>query len=300
MESITNIFDRAGTYLTTIGVADFIDIIIVAFLIYRAIAIVRKSSFINLAKGLLLFLVALWLSEIFGLIMIHFFLRRAVELGVIALVIIFQPEARRVLERVGSRLTTHRGRTAGVMELCIEETVKACADMSASRTGALIVFERAVSLASVCETGTYIKADTSAELLENLFFKNTPLHDGAVVIREGRIEAAGCILPRTKRKNISKDLGMRHRAAMGQAEESDALVVVVSEETGAISIALEESPTYMEGLKRHLSKDELQKIRTDNLIPKEKPEKRTGIKYWLKGFFTENGADNENKDQKTV
>ena len=300
MESVTNLIDRAGTYLTTIGVADFIDIIIVAFLIYRAIGIVRKSNFLYLAKGLLLILLALWVSEIFGLIMIHYFLRRTVELGVIALVIIFQPELRRVLERVGRRLTTHRSSAASVMEGCIEETVRACGDLSASATGALIAFERDVSLAAVCATGTAIDADTSAELLENLFFKNTPLHDGAVIIREGRIAAAGCILPLTERKNVSKELGLRHRAAMGLAEGSDALVVVVSEETGAISAALEEDAQRLEGLKRHLSAEELRKILTDNLVPKEKPDNRKDVKNWLKSFFTDSEVDNENEDQKTV
>ena len=221
METITNALSRAGSYLTTIGIWDFVDILIVAFLIYRAIWFIRKSNFINLAKGLILILVVLWASEFFGLIMINYILRKAVELGVIALVILFQPELRRVLERVGSTLNTKRGGAAGVMEECIEQTVRACMDMAATTppTGALIAFERGVSLAPVCATGTVIKADTSAELLENLFYKNTPLHDGAVIIRDGRIEAAGCMLPLTQRTNVSKDLGMRHRAALGLSED---------------------------------------------------------------------------------
>ena len=311
MEAITNALSRAGSYLTTIGVWDFVDILIVAFLIYRAIWFIRKSNFINLAKGLILILVALWASEFFGLIMINYILRKAVELGVIALVILFQPELRRLLERVGSTLNTRRGGTAGVMEECIEQTVRACMDMAATKppTGALIAFERGVSLAPVCATGTVIKADTSAELLENLFFKNTPLHDGAVIIRDGRIEAAGCVLPLTQRTNVSKDLGMRHRAALGLSEESDALVVV-SEQTGAISVALnetdlgrrmsEEDPERREGLKRHLNGTELRKVLMENLIPAEKPDNKPRVKNWLKGLFTEGEVDNENEDQKTV
>ncbi len=300
MESITNILDRAGSYLTTIGVADFIDILIVAFLLYRAIRFVRNSRFITLAKGLLLILLALWVSELFSLIMIKYILRRVVELGAIALVIIFQPELRRVLERVGSTLDRRRVGAVGVLEECIEETVRACVDMSATRTGALIAFERGVSLTAVSATGTFVNADTSAELLENLFFKNTPLHDGAVIIKEGRIEAAGCILPLTQRKNVSKDLGLRHRAAMGLGEESDALIVVVSEETGAISVALEEDSQRREGLKRHLSEEELRKVLRDNLIPKEKPDNRKEVKNWLKSLFAGGEVDNENKDQKTL
>ena len=312
METITNALSRAGSYLTTIGIWDFVDILIVAFLIYRAIWFIRKSNFINLAKGLILILVVLWASEFFGLIMINYILRKAVELGVIALVILFQPELRRVLERVGSTLNTRRGGAAGVMEECIEQTVRACMDMAATTppTGALIAFERGVSLAPVCATGTVIKADTSAELLENLFFKNTPLHDGAVIIRDGRIEAAGCMLPLTQRTNVSKDLGMRHRAALGLSEESDALVGVVSEQTGAVSVALnerdllhrrnDEDPERREGLKRHLNGTELRKVLMENLMPAEKPDSKTGFKKRLKSIFTEGEVDNENEDQKTV
>ncbi len=292
MESITTILDLAGSYLTTMGIADFIDILIVAFLLYRAIWFVRNSRFITLAKGLLLILLALWISELFGLIMIKYILRRVVELGAIALVIIFQPELRRVLERVGSTLDRRRVGAAGALEACIDETVRACMEMSATKTGALIAFERGVSLTTVSATGTFLDADTSAELLENLFFKNTPLHDGAVIIREGRIEAAGCILPLTQRKNVSKDLGLRHRAAMGLSEESDALIVVVSEETGASSVALEEDTRRWEGLKRHLSEEELRRVLRDNLIPKEKPDNRTGVKNWVKCLFAGGEVDN--------
>ena len=297
MDTITNALSRAGSYLTTIGISDFIDIIIVAFLIYRAIGFVRKSNFINLAKGMFLLLIALWASEFFGLIMIKYILRRAVELGAIALVIIFQPELRRLLERVGSSLNTRRAGGVDVIRDCVEQTVRACMDMSATKppTGALIVFERGVSLAAVISTGTIINADTSTDLLMNLFFKNSPLHDGAVIIRDGRIEAAGCMLPLTGRANLSRDLGMRHRAALGVCEESDAMVVVVSEQTGAVSVALNKGE-----LKRHLSEDELRRVLTENLISEDNTDTRTGVKNWLKGLFTGGEIDNENENQKTV
>ena len=208
METITNALSRAGNYMATIGISDFIDIIIVAFLIYRTIWFIRKSSFINLAKGLFLVLIALWAAEFFDLIMINYILRKAVELGMIALVILFQPELRRLLERMGSTLNTNLGNTGTDMTRAISEVVQACGDMSATRTGALIAFERNVSLSPIIGTGSVVNADTNAELLKNLFFKNAPLHDGAVILRDSRIEAAGCVLPLTQNQNLSKSLNL--------------------------------------------------------------------------------------------
>lgn len=289
MESITNLLSRAGNYLTTIGISDFIDILIVAFLIYRVIWFVRKSNFGNLAKGLLLLLLALWLSGVFGLIMINYILRRAVELGMIAVVILFQPELRRLLERVGSSFNRNHNAAGSVMNAAIEQTVQACCEMSASKTGALIAFERKVPLGPVIATGTVVNADTNAELLKNLFFNKAPLHDGAVIIRDARIEAAGCVLPLTRLINLSKDLGMRHRAALGLSEQTDALVIVVSEETGNISLAIEGT------LKRHQDEESLKKILTENLIAVEKQDDKTGILYMVRNFFK--GIDHEDESK---
>ena len=289
MESITNLLSRAGNYLTTIGISDFIDILIVAFLIYRVIWFVRKSNFGNLAKGLLLLLLALWLSGVFGLIMINYILRRAVELGMIAVVILFQPELRRLLERVGSSFNRNHNAAGSVMNAAIEQTVQACCEMSASKTGALIAFERKVPLGPVIATGTVVNADTNAELLKNLFFNKAPLHDGAVIIRDARIEAAGCVLPLTRLINLSKDLGMRHRAALGLSEQTDALVIVVSEETGNISLAIEGA------LKRHQDEESLKKILTENLIAVEKQDDKTGILYMVRNFFK--GIDHEDESK---
>ena len=225
MDSITNLLSRAGNYLTTIGISDFIDILIVAFLIYRVIWFVKKSNFVNLAKGLLLILIVLWLSGEFGLIMINYILRRAVELGMIAFVILFQPELRRLLERVGSSFNRNHNAAGSVMNTAIDQTVQACCDMADSKTGALIAFERKVPLGPVIATGTVINADVNAELIKNLFFNKAPLHDGAVIVRDGRVEAAGCVLPLTQAMNLSKDLGMRHRAGLGLSEQSDAVVL---------------------------------------------------------------------------
>ena len=294
MERITNVLGRAGSYLTTIGIADFIDILIVAYLIYRLIWFVRKSNFINFAKGLILLLIALWASGFFGLNMINYILRKGVELGMIALVILFQPELRRVLERMGSTLNTGRSDSGTYMARALSQTVQACADMAASKTGALLAFERNVSLSPVISTGSVINADANTELIKNLFFNKAPLHDGAVILRDGRIEAAGCVLPLTQSKNLSKELGMRHRAGLGLSEQSDAVVVIVSEETGSISVAIDGM------LKRHLSQTELAKVLSEELIHEEKAPARYDFKTMLENFFKGNEHDDENESEKTV
>ncbi len=287
MDKITNALGRAGNYLATMGIADFIDIIIVAYLIYRIIWFIRKSSFINLAKGLILVLVALWASEFFGLIMLSYILRKTVELGVIALVILFQPELRRLLERMGSTLNTNIGGSSTDMTRAISEVAQACGDMAATNTGALLVFERKVSLLPVVGTGSVVNADTNAELIKNLFFKNAPLHDGAVIMRDARIEAAGCVLPLSKNQNLSRDLGTRHRAGLGVSEESDAIAVIVSEERGDISAAIDGQ------LKRHLSPGQLAAFLTKELIHEEKKDDKAGLWKEIKSFFRANDDDSE-------
>ncbi len=289
MESISNVLGRAGIYLTTIGISDFIDIIIVSFLIYRAIWFIRQSSFINLAKGLILVLAALWASEFFGLIMINYIMRKAVELGMIALVILFQPELRRLLERMGSTLNTNIGGSGSQMTRAIIQVVQACSEMAAKRTGALLAFERGVSLSSIVSTGSVIDAECNAELIKNLFYDKAPLHDGAVIMRNGRIEAAGCVLPLTQKKNLSKDLGMRHRAGIGLSEQTDAVVVIVSEETGAISVSVGGL------LKRHISASELGKILSEQLIHEERNINKHGWLTTVKKFFKPSEDENENK-----
>lgn len=256
--------------LQSIGITDFIDIIIVAFLIYRLTWFLRRTNSNNLVQGLLLLLVVFWLSDAFHLTMINILLRKAVELGLIALIILFQPELRRLLERMGSSF--HSGKTASstTMETAIAQTVVSCRDMSASHTGALMIFERGVNLNNIIATGTVVNADVTAELVKNIFFNKAPLHDGAMVIREGRIAAAGCVLPLTQNNTLSKELGMRHRAGIGLSEQCDAVVVIVSEETGAISVSIDGS------LKRHLTEEALGKLLHSELIlDEDKQEKRS-------------------------
>ena len=290
MEVFSNGLSRSVNYLSTMGISDFLDIIIVAYLIYKAIGFVRRTNSNNLAKGLVVFLLALWGSDIFSLTMINFLLRKTAELGLIALLILFQPELRRLLERMGSGFASGRSSSGTVMDSAISQTVQACCDMSDSKTGALIIFERGVALNSIISTGTVINADTTAELLKNMFFNKAPLHDGAVIIRDGRIAAAGCVLPLTQRTNLSKDLGMRHRAGIGLSEESDAVIIVVSEETGAISAAMDGM------LKRHLSGEALDKLLRSELIRTEKH----GLIDNIRNFFKVNANVDEKQDEENL
>ncbi len=294
MEVFSNGLSRSVNYLSTMGISDFLDIIIVAYLIYKAIGFVRRTNSNNLAKGLVVFLLALWGSDIFSLTMINFLLRKTAELGLIALLILFQPELRRLLERMGSGFASGRSSSGTVMDSAISQTVQACCDMSASKTGALIIFERGVALNSIISTGTVINADTTAELLKNMFFNKAPLHDGAVIIRDGRIAAAGCVLPLTQRTNLSKDLGMRHRAGIGLSEESDAVVIVVSEETGAISAAMDGM------LKRHLSGEALDKLLRSELIREEDSTEKHGLIDNIRNFFKVNANVDEKQDEENL
>ena len=184
----------------------------------------------------------------------------------LALIILFQPEIRRILEQVGSRRFTAffiHTEAAGVMEQAIGQTVLACTEMSQSRTGVLIVFEREILLDDMVRSGTVLDAAVSSELLKNIFFVKAPMHDGAVIVRHGRVLGAGCMLPLSKNVNLSRDLGMRHRAGIGMSENSDAVVVIVSEETGSISVAIGGM------LKRHLKPETLENLLRNELLPRE-------------------------------
>lgn len=294
MDALSNSLSGPVNYLLTIGISDFVDIIIVAYLIYKAIWFLRKTNSYNLAQGLLILLIVLWLSEVFGLTMINNLLRKAVELGLIALLILFQPELRRMLERMGSSIHSGKAASSTAMDMAIAQTVLACKDMSASKTGALIIFERSVNLNNIMSTGTIINADTTAELIKNIFFNKAPLHDGALIVREGRIAAAGCVLPLTHSTNLSKDLGMRHRAGIGLSEQSDAVVIIVSEETGSISVAMDGM------LKRHLNEPMLDKLLHSELILEEDEQDKRSIKYYINKLLgSDTNGENKN-DEKTL
>ena len=257
--------------LQTAGIMDVVDVLIVAYIIYRMMKLLKDTSAARLAKGIIVLGLALLLSSWLGLTSISYILRTAVYYAPFVLVIIFQPELRRLLEQLGkgnlSRLLVPAN-DPDEIEAAISATVSACADMSKTKTGVLIVFERKERLGEIAATGTLLDADPSPELLKNIFFKNSPLHDGALIMRAGKIYAAGCVLPLSGSQTLSRDLGTRHRAAVGMSESSDSVLVVVSEETGAISVAIGGM------LKRHLSPEVLKKVLESELLEPEKSDKR--------------------------
>ena len=272
MESnVADIVAMIGRYLLSIQFAGYLDIAVMVYVLYRALLLVRKTRAVSLLKGLLVFLAVLLISTVFQLHGINYIMNRLVDWGVLALIILFQPEIRRILEQMGSRrfmaiLTPTV--SAGLMEQMISQTVLACTEMSQSRTGALIVFEREIKLDELVRSGTVLDASVSGELLKNIFFVKAPLHDGAVIVRNGRILGAGCVLPLSKNVNLSRDLGTRHRAGIGMSENSDAVVVIVSEETGTISVANGGM------LKRHLKAETLENLLRNELLTADDTEQR--------------------------
>ena len=245
---------------------DVVDILVVAYIIYRVMKLLKDTSAARLAKGILILVLIMLFASFLHLTMISWLLRNALSVGVFAVVVIFQPELRRLLEQIGkgnlSRMLIP-DTDPNVVESMIVATVSACTDMSRTKTGALIVFERKERLGEIIATGTRVDAAPSAELIKNIFFKNSPLHDGAMIVRAGRVCAAGCVLPLSGNQGLSRDLGTRHRAAVGMSETADSVLVVVSEETGAISVAIGGM------LKRHLSPEILQKMLESELLGDE-------------------------------
>ena len=219
---------------------DVLDIVIVAYLVYKILGFIQETRAQQLVRGLILLCVVFFLSDFLKLYLLNWLLRNFVTMGLFALIVLFQPELRRGLEQLGRRnIVSGQFRSLDKENAIqvVKEIVAAVDDFSATRTGALIVFERETMLNDIIETGTIVDARISVRLLGNLFYEGSPLHDGAVIIRGDRIHAASCVLPLTEKKNIGRHLGTRHRAGLGVSEVSDALVIVVSEETGVISVA---------------------------------------------------------------
>lgn len=225
-----------------VGITDIIDILIVAFVVYQLLKLIKQTRAEQLLKGVILLVVATVVTGLLNLHTINWILKGAVSLGAVAIIVVFQPELRRGLEFMGrsklvkaplSQMDKEQGKkiTAHI--------IKAVESFSRERVGALIVFEKETNLTDIVESGTVLDAEISEQMLGNIFYEGAPLHDGAVIIKEGRIRAAGCVLPLTRSNEISKELGTRHRAGIGVTEHSDALVLIVSEETGIISMASE-------------------------------------------------------------
>ena len=271
MDSIFTLFQDAFYSVRNIGFSDILDIFIVALIFYKLFMVVQSTSTARILKALIVLLVATWLTGVLELHMLNFLLTRILELGAIALVIMFQPELRRMLDRFGGKSVRELvgGKTApkSGVEDAIRATVAACEIMSRERTGVLMAFEREVLLDEYFKSGTIVDAKVSEQLLRNLFFPNASLHDGAVIVRKDRVIAAGCVMPLTENTHLSADLGTRHRAGVGTSEASDAVVVIVSEETGTISVAIGGM------LKRHLAPQMLEKLLMRELVPMEDTQK---------------------------
>lgn len=247
-------------------IRDFIDIAIVAYVFYKLIGLIKETRAEQLIKGIIFILLATQISEWVGLYTINWILRNTLTVGVIALLIVFQPELRRGLEHIGrSRFFANifDKPSKDQPTETIDEIIKAVQMLAQDKIGALIVVERETRLGEVIETGIKMHAIVSGELLINTFIPNTPLHDGAMIIREDRIMASGCFLPLTENQGLSKELGTRHRAALGITENSDAVVVIVSEETGIISLAMDGR------ISRYLDIKSLKQILIDLMVEKE-------------------------------
>lgn len=240
---LSNFNEAVLRQLSMLRVTDIIDILIVTYLVYKGLKFIRDTRTVQLLKGIVLLIIIMQASYFLNLHTVYYLLSNAMQLGFIAILIVFQPELRRALEQLGrtsiGRWFSFDDQSNNVqVENMIAEIVKSCTSMSKSKIGALIVIEREVKLGDIIGTGIELHADVTSELLINIFIPKTPLHDGALIIRKGKIEAAACFLPLSQNPNLSKELGTRHRAGVGVSEESDAVVVIVSEETGKISIAL--------------------------------------------------------------
>lgn len=252
---------------------DAVDIIIVAFLIYGVVKLVRETRAGQLVKGLFLLVILFIISSYFNLVMVSRVLAYFFQFAFVAILIVFQPEIRKALEQVGrnnvgqSIAAVVTGRDRSYDRAQIRKAINAVVDgvgiLQQLKMGALIVFERKTKLGDIIETGTQINCEPSGQIVGNIFFNKAPLHDGAMIIRDGMIHAAGCILPLTKNTSVSAELGTRHRAALGVSEESDAVVVVVSEETGQISVAANGV------LARRFTRDTLRDVLEGYLIPQE-------------------------------
>ncbi len=238
---LQNLYHTVMNQVALLRFTDLIDILVVSYLVYKSLRFIRDTKTVQLLKGVALLFVVMQTSYFLHLNTLHYILSNVLQVGLIALVVVFQPELRRVLEHVGRTNVGKWFNSSGEIDQKAEQTIREIARgaqaMANNRVGALIVIENGDNIDALISSGIKVQAKTSSELLENIFEPNTPLHDGAVVIRDSRVEMATCVLPLSQNPNIRKELGTRHRAGIGISEESDAVVVIVSEETGNISVA---------------------------------------------------------------
>lgn len=271
--------------ISSMEIMDFVDILVVAFLLYKLLPLFRSSGTLRIARALVVVFVGAWFTRVFHMYTINYILEAVMEVGVIAIVVLFQPEIRRILDHLGSvsitkLLKTDQNRQD--MEIVINQTILACSRMSKERVGALIVFARDNPLEEHVKKGTIVDGQYSDQLLRNIFFPKAALHDGAVIVREGRVTAAGCTLPLSEQS--LRDHGMRHKAALGISEVSDAVAVVVSEESGGISVAVGGI------LKENLAPQTVERLLRNELMPKEE-EKEESLVLKLKQKLQNNGKE---------
>lgn len=283
---IQNLILSVRSVLNTIRLSDLIDIAVMSYVIYKVLWVFRKTSSGRVMRGVVMLLLVVWLCSELDLYATAFLLNKAVEWGIVALVVLFQPEIRRFLERMGSsslglsNIFGQPDKTPSFdIERAITETVEAYTSMSKDKVGALMVFERSNLLDEIIKTGTPLDCGISSELLKNIFWNKAPMHDGAVIVRNGRIVGAGCMLPLSSNANLSRDLGMRHRAGIGISEHSDAIVVIVSEETGSISAAVGGM------LKRHLAPETLERLLRNELLADSGENEKKGSPVPVLNYF---------------
>ena len=265
--------------IKNISIWSILDILVVSYIFYKAYKLIKETRAEQLIKGLVLVFLLIPISYILNLDMLYFILNKTLTIGVLSFVIIFQPEIRRALEHLGRSAFDERHHEIKEEEEILNEIVVAVENLSKTKTGALIVIEQSTGLGEIVTSGTIIDAKVSSALLENIFVVNTPLHDGATIIKKGRIHASGCVLPLTSNNRINKKLGTRHRAGLGISENSDALIIIVSEETGVISLA------YNGKLTRNYDKDKLKSIILKLMMNKKNKNVDTArkrVKVWAK------------------
>ena len=270
MNSIVNLLQQ----LARMRWSDYLDVIVVALIIFGVLPLLKTHNTMRIAKVVAAVVVVSWLTEILDLYTLNWIMDQVLNVGLMAVVVIFQPELRRMMDRLGSveiKKVLGMTRPKQEMDNVITQTVMACEVMSRERVGALIVFARGARLDDFCKTGTPVDGQVSEQLIRNIFFPMAALHDGAMIIRDGRIAAAGCVLPLSDSKRLSADLGTRHRAGVGMSEATDAVVIVVSEETGTISVAIGGM------LKRHLAARTLEQLLKKELMTEEEQVEKNGL-----------------------
>ncbi len=278
-DAFSTFWGQIALLFREISIGDVLDVLLATFLIYEVIVLVRNTRASQIVKGICLLLLAYVVASLANMRTMEFVLQSIMSFGIVVLAVIFQPELRRAIEQVGgvnsvfSKIFRNQPMTSTTRALWKKAIVAVCdasERMAEKRCGAIIVMERHTNLAEVIRTGTLLRCDPNIEMIETVFFEGTALHDGAMVVRDGRIEAAGCFLPLSNNLEISKELGTRHRSALGMSENSDAIIIVVSEETGIISLA-------KNGVMiRRLDRQNLFNMLISDIIPPEQSEQKSG------------------------